>query len=573
MLLSSRTTLRFGTVEDVETGVFDGPAELPRAVPDTTFTWPTGPVYTVKASGGTYTPTQFQQALNAAAAQDSATILIDPGVTITGSFTLPARSSKPGWVYIASAAVKDGTFPKAPGQRVTPSDAAYMPVIRTASSTSGSYPIKTVVGPNHSARYRLVGLCVTTVNPNAAGSTTALVSFDYSNKVASDCTEDCGVDRCYLYAIPRTHNARGGVTLNCARGFVVDSWVAGMYDGNFADSQAVSTVGSPGPLLIHNNYLEAASENFMSGGTGNSGRRPEDITFTRNHLKKPLEWYSVDPVTGNYTGLRSIKNLFEIKYANRVLVEGNVLENCWPQGQDGGAILLKSAGQNADQPYHQTSNVTVRYNAVRNTKVWCDIAAAPSVSTRITENISVHDNLCVAPWGGVFAQVQFGCSDVKGPSQNVRMEWNTFQASSTAQNNTIQTTNRDTWGAPPDPTGFWFNDNIVGSTMNATTSNKGFFSNGVAYLAGVARLKTVFAAPEAERNAVFGRIPPSSKGYSGTNRWIETAWDDTAFVNAAAGDYTLRADHPWKGTGLNGRDPGVDMAALTSKITGVVVTP
>ena len=48
---------------------------------------------------------------------------------------------------------------------------------------------------------------------------------------------------------------------------------------------------------------------------------PSDIEIVGNHFNKPLAWQ--DPQ--GYV----IKNLFELKNARRVLVEGNVFENNW----------------------------------------------------------------------------------------------------------------------------------------------------------------------------------------------------------------------------------------------------
>lgn len=567
---SSRVTLRFGSVEDVETGAFDGPAELPRSVPDTTFAWPAGPVYTVKASGGTFTPTQFQTALNTAAAQDSATILIDPGLTINGSFTLPARSDKPGWVYIASAAVKDGTFPKAPGQRVTPSDAAFMPVIQTTSVSAGAYPFKTVADLNHSARYRLVGLCVTTQNTNLSGSTTILVGAEFDPSDVAKCTEDIGVDRCYLYAVPRVRNARVGVRLDAIRGFLVDSWIAGCYDGAGADSQAVNALGTPGPLLIHNNYLEAASENLLIGGAPASGRRPEDLTITRNHLRKPPAWQS--------TGLRSIKTLLEIKYGNRILLEGNVLENTWRQAwAPSTGLTIKSAGQTGDQPYHKTENVTVRYNRIHNAEAWLALSASPAASTPVTEAVSLHDNLAVSrpgPWTFDRNSMRLLNSN-SGVVRAVSIRFNTVEQTANDYSTWIAASSSSGWTRPKEDTLCEIRDNLLGGPVGTTNNSlNGFLFQGIAPVAGgVVTLGNQYLAPVVERNAVFGRVPKASAGYPVSNRWSGTAWDEAAFVNPAANDYTLVPGHPWKGTAEGGRDPGADIPTLLSKTSGVVVAP
>ena len=48
-----------------------------------------------------------------------------------------------------------------------------------------------------------------------------------------------------------------------------------------------------------------------------SGVIPSDIEFRRNHFFKPTSW----------KGKWMIKNLIEIKSAQRVLIEGNIFEN------------------------------------------------------------------------------------------------------------------------------------------------------------------------------------------------------------------------------------------------------
>lgn len=68
----------------------------------------------------------------------------------------------------------------------------------------------------------------------------------------------------------------------------------------------------------------------MFGG-GSSALSPADIEIRRNHLFKPLSWKPGQP---NFVGGASgnpfvVKNLFELKNAQRVLFEGNILENTW----------------------------------------------------------------------------------------------------------------------------------------------------------------------------------------------------------------------------------------------------
>jgi hypothetical protein len=94
------------------------------------------------------------------------------------------------------------------------------------------------------------------------------------------------------------------------------------------DSQAICGWNGPGPFVIENNYLEAAGENVMFGGADPAIRDlvPSDITVRGNYLTKPLEWREPNsPWT--------VKNLFELKNAQRVLVEWNVFEHNWAAAQ------------------------------------------------------------------------------------------------------------------------------------------------------------------------------------------------------------------------------------------------
>jgi hypothetical protein len=69
------------------------------------------------------------------------------------------------------------------------------------------------------------------------------------------------------------------------------------------DAQAIAAMNGPGPYLIENNYLEAAAENFLSGGVDPTipNLTPSDITFRYNHLFKPSTWRT--PFVATPTGV------------------------------------------------------------------------------------------------------------------------------------------------------------------------------------------------------------------------------------------------------------------------------
>ena len=96
--------------------------------------------------------------------------------------------------------------------------------------------------------------------------------------------------------------------------------------------------GGIGPFKIVNNYLEGAGENVLFGGGDPTIRDlvPADIEVRHNYMAKSLSWKRGE---SGYAGTSwSIKNIFELKNARRVLVDGNVLEYNWEESQNGFAV-------------------------------------------------------------------------------------------------------------------------------------------------------------------------------------------------------------------------------------------
>ena len=139
---------------------------------------------------------------------------------------------------------------------------------------------------------------------------------------------------------------------------VVDSYFSDFHciakTGACVDSQAVAGGSGDdpmGPFKIENNFLEAAGECILLGG-GEATATPTDVEIRHNHLFKPTIWMRGEPgfVGGQDGNPFIVKNLFELKNAQRVLFEDNVLENTWGGfTQFGFAILLgpkNQAGKN-----------------------------------------------------------------------------------------------------------------------------------------------------------------------------------------------------------------------------------
>src|SRR5690606_36365565 len=107
-------------------------------------------------------------------------------------------------------------------------------------------------------------------------------------------------------------------------------------------------------------------------------------------IHKPLSW----------KGVWSAKNLLELKIAERVLIEDNVLENMWADAQVGFAVNLKSENRNVGKyPNLATRDVTFRNNRIVNSRFGATIIGGASSKEKTgagrTERILMETNL----WG------------------------------------------------------------------------------------------------------------------------------------------------------------------------------
>jgi hypothetical protein len=289
--------------------------ELPKAAVDTRE--PVGTGRTIHVPAGD----SLQAALDNAQPGDR--ITLEAGATYEGPLKL-RRKNGDAWIVIASNRLRE--LPA--GKRVNPSHARLMPKL-VASSRSA---IITDPGAHH---YRFAGI---EVAPAAGEFLHNLIELGGDDANLTEVPHHIVFDRAYIHGDPRK-GGRRGVAFNGRELAVINSYLSDFKEAG-ADSQAISGWNGPGPFKIENNYLEGAGENVMFGGADPAinGLVPSDIEIVRNHFAKPLRWKIDDP---SYEGTPwTVKNLFELKNARRVLVEGNLLEHNWPHAQNGFAILF-----------------------------------------------------------------------------------------------------------------------------------------------------------------------------------------------------------------------------------------
>jgi hypothetical protein len=191
------------------------------------------------------------------------------------------------------------------------------------------------------------------------------------------------------------------VALNSGRTQITDSYIVECHGKGF-DSQAVGGWNGPGPYKIVNNALQGAGENLFFGGAdpGIPGLVPSDIEIRRNYLYTPVAW----------KGVWTKKNLFELKNAARVLVEGNVFDGSWGDGQNGEGLAFKSSNQSGGCRWCRTTDVTFRRNLVRNVSTGANLAAQDThtpVDT-ILSRVDITENVFeVAAHNGTYYGFQF----------------------------------------------------------------------------------------------------------------------------------------------------------------------
>ena len=317
-------------------------------------------------------------------------LLLEPGATYVGNFTLPAVTQPSGvpaqFITIRSGA-DDSRFPTA--GRVGPEHMEWMPILR--SSNVGS-ALSTKPGAHH---WRLQWLAFQ-ANAEGAGNIISLGDGSEAQRDLSSVPHHIELDGLILRGDPDKGQKRA-IGLNSADTSIRNSDIRDIkYDGQ--DSQAICGWNGPGPYVIENNYLEAAGENVMFGGADPTIRNlvPSDITIRHNYVTKPLEW----------RGSRwTVKNLLELKNARRVLIESNIFENNWVAAQTGYALLFKPTNQDGRAPWTEVSDITFQFNTVRHSSSAISILGTdyqyPSGQLR---GLQIRDNLFfdidAGRWGG-----------------------------------------------------------------------------------------------------------------------------------------------------------------------------
>lgn len=499
--------------------------ELPRRWVDSTYDPPTGgSTHLVRneCDGVEDCFDDLQAALDAARPGD--VIELEAGARFTGNFVLRKKHGD-DWVYVCSSALPD--LPQ-PGVRVSPRDSLSMPLIVSPNSAP---VLAAEFGAHH---YRFVGLRITTsssLNYNLALFGRDALETENEARNASQLPSDIVFDRCYIHGNPGGE-IRRGILFDVERGAVVDSYLSDFHQVGF-DTQAIASFNGAGPFSLINNYLEAAGENIMFGGMAPAihGLVPADIEVRSNHCFKPRRWKRDDPT---YAGREwTVKNLFELKNARRVLVEGNVFENNWAQAQNGCAILF-TPRSHGPASWSTVEDVRFTQNIVKNTDhgflILAEDDQTPSGQAR---RIRIHDN--VVEVRGTFFQLVSSYLDGPGrPIFELAITNNTCVHEGSGQS--IMTLAN--WPRQEGVIVRVVQDLAVRGNI---LSHGEYGVHGSGAGVGRAALRTFVAAYEFTDNVLYGETRNDSANYPPSNLHLRDR-TEVGFEGFASGDYRLRSN-------------------------------
>jgi hypothetical protein len=572
-----------GSPQNPSMAKFDGPAELPRAYVKSALadTPAKGKTLIAKDSA------ELQAALEKAQCGDR--ILLAAGERFVGNFSFPAKScDEDHWIIVRSNA-EDSALP-AEGTRITPCYAgvASLPgrpayacaaprnaMAALVSNAKNEGPVEFEEGANH---YRLLGLELTR---NIPGS----VVYNVVVMRGKGGVHHLVLDRDWIHGTAQDETTRGIALGGSTDVAVVDSYFSDFHcvavTGTCSDAQAIAGgIGdSPmGPYKIVNNFLEASGENILFGG-GEATYSPADIEIRRNHLFKPLIW---KPGSAGFVGGASgkpfiVKNLLELKNAQRLLFEDNILENVWGGfTQTGFAILLTPKNQNNLCPLCRTTDLTIRFCRVSHAASGMvmgtglsDAGGAASGGARYSIHDVVFDDLGGEAYGGMGAL---------------------FQVSSTSPALRDVSINHIT-GFPPVALfiigvdvdrekiiNFTFTNNLVGvgnSEFFLTGGGPGNCAFPPKRLGPAGVLKNCFASFNFTHNALVGSAGgwPSGNFTPGSPSAVRMK----DFREGKGGDYRLCAEKdsnckkesPFRKAGSDGKDLGADLDAIQAATQGV----
>jgi hypothetical protein len=255
------------------------------------------------------------------------------------------------------------------------------------------------------------------------------------------------------------------------------------------------------------------------------------VVFQGNTVTKQLSWR-----WQNY----SVKNLIELKNAQRVLIDGNVIEYSWEEGHFGHAIVLTPRNQEGTAPWSTVEDIQITNNVIRHVAGVLNILGTDNdAPSRDLRNVTFRNNLVIdlsrANWGGA-AQLL-----LTSGGANITVDHNTVFTDGTSV----------VYADGAQVSGFVFTNNIAPDNAWAVMGSGASAGNGT--------LSTYYPGARFERNVLIGA--PSSS-YPAQNYFPATI-SQVGFVDLS-GNYRLSAASPYRTSATDGTAIGASISAINT---------
>lgn len=260
----------------------------------------------------------------------------------------------------------------------------------------------------------------------------------------------------------------------------------------------------------------------------------------------------------------SVKNLLELKSAQRVVVEDNVLENNWGESQSGNAVLFTVRNQDGKAPWSVVQDVLFRRNIVRHSGSAFQMLgrdythpSQPSLRFEIRDNLFYDINGAKWNSAGMFLGLSGGVDDLVIDHNTSFQSGHITEAGEGAQNQRFRFTN------------------------NLLLHNE-LGMRGQAAATGLGRpetpddgaLEKYFPEAIVRGNAFIGTgqrggEPSDFSHLYPAGNFFPLRASDAGLVDAAKHDYRLKPNSPLLKKGTDGKDVGADIPALMAATRGV----
>ena len=566
---------------------FDGPAELPRSYMKTAIadTPAPGSLIAVNAGG------DLQSALDRVHCGD--TIQLQAGAVFQGNFKLPAVSCDDQHWIIIRTSTPDSSLPPE-GTRITPCYAGVsslpgrpsyscsnprklMATIQLNQAGMINGPIQFVAGANH---YRFIGLEIT--RAVGVGGTVNLIAMQDTTLGSAD---HIIVDRCWVHGTAQDETRRGIALGSMSQVGIVDSYFTDFHCtalvGTCVDSNAIGGGSGDYPQTVWsivNNFLEAAGENILLGGAG-ATITPSDLEIRHNHFFKPLIWLKG---TRGFVGGKAgnpfvVKNHFEAKNGQRILLEGNIFENSWGGFSQNGHSIVLTPRNNYDGAEKvnncgtcRVADVTIRYSTISH------VGATFNLSNPLTNGVG-------ASLSGRYSIHDITIDDVEATALNgggglflIMSNWPDTALTDIQISHITAFPDPDgrilALGNPvggPQMTGFVFTDNVV-TVPSLPIFGAAFGDQNCDTVSSpIQGLKGCFPGYVFTGNLLIASPAKYSSEWPAGNTFPAsvTSMGFVNYNNAIGGNYALSASSPYKAK--QGSDPGADVSAINTAIAGV----